>query len=1394
MRLAERACYILRQRLGPTAEDKVKDIDYNDPQRVHAVLKTEFEPDTPANRLDKLSKFMSALQSTGESTTRFGGRVRSLLRDWTELWPSTYTLTTLKEELWMHVVLRGLTPGFQHIRNGYAGAEKQDVATLDRLLDSNDALDTPSSSQLAFAARTPPSIVAGRLLRPRPASPFDCLWCETNGGHFTEECRNLQRSREQRKANRTQPKASTGKGTPQQAKAADSTPTAEFAGEASRLFSPSDLTTNDYWNPDTGATCHMTVHKEWLTHYRPHRVPVRLGDNRIVWSEGVGVCWFEPLLEGIPAPLVRFSNVLYVPMLASNLLSLFSLTALGYSFTGTGRSLTFTKDGQVLFQAAVSGKRIGHLLGRSLPAIQAPQAAFAAAVAPLTLQLWHERLNHRSLDAVERAVQHVEGLTIDSRTRSLHRCPSCAAGKHHRDPFPASSSRATRALELVHTDLSGPARVPGTGGVVYRLTITDDYTRWRWLRLLTNKREETILDAFKEYKAMAEAQHPSCKLVTIRDDKGAEFIGNRIAAWRREHGIQAQHTVRATPQQNGRAERGFRDLGESATCLLARAGMPVSWWAEAAHAANYVYNRLPHSSTGCSPCELWYGRKPNVANLRVWGCLAYVHLQKDQRVEPKHGTHSRPCTFIGYRDDYKGWEFLDHETGERVISRDVLWQENAFRNAPWIPWPEQHHPLAVPAPPPAPLPAPAMPELDEDVLEWGGADLPALPVPPAPAASPAPPALAAPPAPLQDLPPHLPPAALLPQPGPPEPIRRSTRQRFQPRPFWVSNAPLIPHNQPAPAQADPSEPIVSDQEPYQDEPSDSEEQEAEIAAQVWGSVLEGVGIHPDFVEMEIGDVYELAFSAAQQACAAVSDLPVPRTYKQAMVSPQKEHWNAACDQEAHMENGTWRLVKLPEGRTPVGSRWVFHIKRTADGSIERYKARMVAQGFSQRPGWDYVESFAPTIRLSVVRALFALVAADDLECDSIDITTAFLNGDLEEEIYMKPPEGYEQYSKDGQLLYCLLLKALYGLKQGGHQWYLKLSSVMKEIGFRKVRSEPCVYVWESSSGEKVIVPTYVDDCHIIGKSKDSIQHTKAQLQKHFKLRDLGPTNWFLGMDIKRDRSKHTLTLSQRQYIVDMLKDFGMEDCAPVKTPMVPGLRLEKPTSPLSAEETDFMKDKPYLRAIGKLTWLANGTRPDIAYAAGVLARFNNCPGRAQWTAVKHLLRYLKGTIDYKLHYGSTPHPAAFASFSDADFAGDADSAKSTTGFVLLMGGGAVSWSSKLQSCVSRSTTEAEFIAGESCSREMAFFRYILEDLGYKVATPQALGMDNQSAIRVAKNPEHQGRMKHLNPIYYGFREQVEAKEVAPYFVPTADMPADILTKALTREQVEKCVSFLGLQL
>jgi hypothetical protein len=218
--------------------------------------------------------------------------------------------------------------------------------------------------------------------------------------------------------------------------------------------------------------------------------------------------------------------------------------------------------------------------------------------------------------------------------------------------------------------------------------------------------------------------------------------------------------------------------------------------------------------------------------------------------------------------------------------------------------------------------------------------------------------------------------------------------------------------------------------------------------------------------------------------------------------------------------------------------------------------------------------------------------------------------------------------------------------------------------------------------------------------------------------------------------------------------------------------------PKSPEDHAFMKDKPYMRAVGKLLWLALATRPDLAYTVGQLARFNSCPGPDHWVAVKRVLRYIAGTLDYKLVYGPSSHPINFLTYSDADYAGCPDTAKSTSGYVVLM---------------AHSSTKSEYVAAESASREMAFFHYVLEDLGYSVSLPLPLAMDNESAIAASKNPEHQGRMKHIDPIYHGFRECVQLQEVLPYYVPTLKMAADILTKPLDKPKVVDGVQMLGLK-
>jgi hypothetical protein len=359
--------------------------------------------------------------------------------------------------------------------------------------------------------------------------------------------------------------------------------------------------------------------------------------------------------------------------------------------------------------------------------------------------------------------------------------------------------------------------------------------------------------------------------------------------------------------------------------------------------------------------------------------------------------------------------------------------------------------------------------------------------------------------------------------------------------------------------------------------------------------------------LELTDAYEAAFAVAALKANGTSDTPKPKSFRQAMSGPDADKWYkaAAAKMQAHLDNGTWELVKLPAGQKAVGSKWVFKIKCNADGSIKHYKARLVAQGFSQRPGVDFTETFAPTTKWAALRSIFALAAFEDLELESVDISNAYLNGELKDvEVYMKQLEGFEV--KDSSWA-AKLQKGLYGMKQGGRCWYKKLNQVLQSEGFRRLRSDVSIFVWEDADS-KVIIPVFVDNITLASKSKPKIQMLKALLAKHFKLRDLGTLKQLLGVEILRNRAKGELGLTQCGYAQDILARFGLSDCCPVSTLLDPGTRLDVSLAPSTPAEVAFMCTVDYVGAVGALMYLAIVTRPDIAYVVGVLCRFMANPG------------------------------------------------------------------------------------------------------------------------------------------------------------------------------------------
>jgi len=509
-----------------------------------------------------------------------------------------------------------------------------------------------------------------------------------------------------------------------------------------------------------------------------------------------------------------------------------------------------------------------------------------------------------------------------------------------------------------------------------------------------------------------------------------------------------------------------------------------------------------------------------------------------------------------------------------------------------------------------------------------------------------------------------------------------------------------------------------------------------------------------------------------------------------MKSPDAPKWTEACNLEIStlIANGTWELVQLPLGAKVVDSGWVFKVKLNADGSVERYKSRLVAKGYSQRPGFDYTEVFAPTFRPASLRLILALAAREGFKLRSIDISSAFTYGDLDEDIYMRQPEGYHQ---GGPNVVCKLSKSLYGLKQSARQWNKKLYSVLSTLGFTRLQSDSSIYIF-SRGDLKIIVPVYIDDITLISKNDSAMDNVVKELQQHFKLRDLGPTTFLLSVQIHQDFSTHSISLSQPQYIDELLKCFGMDDCKPVQTPLVPGTDLSDLTpTPTQQEE---MRSIPYLSAVGALQYLATMTRPDIAFAVSYLGRFNHNPHPNHWCAVKHILRYLKGTCDFKLVYKRLGDSELFITYSDASHGGCKQTGRSTGGYVTVVGGGAIGWSSKRQPFVTLLSTEAEYVAVVEAGKEIKWMRNILAEFGFPSSFPSTLYIDNKSGIEVSKNPEHHGRMKHLDLRHHWLREAVQDSIIEPAFIPGVENIADILTKAVQPKMLHFSIPLLGLTL
>ncbi|CAM8969040.1 unnamed protein product [Rhodiola kirilowii] len=388
--------------------------------------------------------------------------------------------------------------------------------------------------------------------------------------------------------------------------------------------------------------------------------------------------------------------------------------------------------------------------------------------------------------------------------------------------------------------------------------------------------------------------------------------------------------------------------------------------------------------------------------------------------------------------------------------------------------------------------------------------------------------------------------------------------------------------------------------------------------------------------------------------------------------------------------------------------------------------------------------------MSSIRVVLGMAASLNLDVEQLDVKTTFLYIDLEEEIYIEQPEGFKEKRKEN--LVCRLKKSLYGLKQAPRQWYKKFDSFMIEHGYRRTTSDHCVLVKKFTDGEFIILLLYVDDMLIVGHNGDKISQLKTKLKKSFAMKDLGPAKHILGITIYRDREKNKIWLSQEKYIEKVLERFHLDKPKPLATPLASHLKLSSQLCPTSEKGKEEMLKIPYASAVGSLMYSMVCTQPDITHTVSVVSRFVSNPGKEHWNARKWILRYLRGTSKMSLCFGSSK--PELVCYTDADMAGDLDSRKSTSGCLITFSGGVVSWQSKIQKCVSLSTTEAEVIAATQACKETLWMQRFLLELGQE-QEKYIVHYDSQSAVHLSKISSFHSKSKHIDVRYHWIRDMLE---------------------------------------
>lgn len=1060
------------------------------------------------------------------------------------------------------------------------------------------------------------------------------------------------------------------------------------------------------WTLDSGATSHITNERQLLSHFISlDNKYVQVANGFKLKVHGNGTVKIQLKNQKGKTFNAKFTNVLYVPDLRGNFISIRKITQRGFEvrFYEEKADISFNKT--ILTTATIKNE----LFKFSNQVCEVKEIKNKKAC----IHHFHRIFGHRNMESIKRMINEkvVTGIELIPCKDCELQCKVCIESKMTRKSFTKNNQISTKKIfDLVHTDVCGPMQTLTQSNKKYMLTFIDDFSRYTKVYLLNNKAE--VKNKLMDFVNLVKNQFDT-KPKKFNSDRGGEYLNHELQAYFNSEGIEFKFTSPYTPQLNGIAERKNRSLIEMVRCMINDANLPKSFWGEAVMRANYLQNRMITSATNKTPYEFLYKKRPQVKDIEIFGSKCYVKIPNEKRRKLEQS--SKEMIFLGNDINNSNiYRCYDKENNKIVISRDVTFENSLESN---------HYETEF---------------IFKNKNENGSESI------------------------------HKKHVSFDPEPSP----ESHSQSQNNSEAFSETGGEQSTQN---------TESDSDHQSTTQNPDSESEHSSTPPIQRISTRINKGnppnrYGYDQNLqINSNSDDIINMLL---------LCSITEPKNISDVENSEHKIEWTKAMKEEMDSldKNETWVICELPKGRKAIGCKWLYKVKTDLNGEVDRFKARLVVQGFSQKFGIDYDEVFAPVVKQSTLRILLSIASFKKLKVYQFDVKTAFLNGILNEEIYMKQPPGFEIKGKENHV--CLLKRSLYGLKQAPKSWNDAIDETLITFGFQRCLSDNCLYFKRFSDGNWCILLIYVDDILITATSEEISKEVERQISSIFEIRSLGEVNHYLGMEVKRENDIYTI--NQNQFIKKIIKEFGLTDAKESKIPLDSGYEKNQQGQPLLPTNKDYQK------LVGSLLYISLNTRPDIAASVAILAQKVSKPSMYDWNELKRVLRYLKGSNNLKL-YLSSNEEQDLTGYADANWGENRDDGKSNSGYLFKLNGGTISWCSRKQKCVALSSTEAELIALTEAVKESIWLKKLLKEIDFKIQDKIVIFEDNESTRKIIMTDKQSNRTKHISVRYHFIRDLVKKNEISIDYCPSDDMIADTLTKPLSRVKFQKFRDLLGIR-